>query len=514
MSEHLHKVDDLFKQALSDHEEAPPSSVWESLDRQLDKKTTTNIYRKYKRLKLVATASLMLAGVLATYTIYTSAFNDVLTGKKETPLTPHNRNTAPASNKQQNDVAANTNDKLAASQQMQQYNDRDVATQNKPVTEKINKQSPSVQSSNRFVKVGNNLPATQLTSRHHEVTNNTEDVAMNASSVNASNTQNENNSSVLNSPASKAKNNVVENNAAYKNYNATNALAMPQSAAQSDATVPSKFNFDNAAHTPSVKTELQPQAANVISAKQGTAAKKSKLSYSVFFSPDIVSSRVVNDNKVFKEDDKHEIERTEKSGFSSTIGALVNYKYANNWSIQSGITFSTTIKKMEKKGIYARPDNRGTVRYKFNCSSGYSYIDVKSGNNTPSSGDSLYALNSTNTLQYIGVPLALQYAFTKGRWSIAPSLGASANILTKGKIETVIATGTANERNRIREIHSLKPVYFSGIAGVSFGYNVSKRLAVLLSPRARFALSSINKQGPVKTYQNSFGIAGGFNITL
>ena len=98
--------------------------------------------------------------------------------------------------------------------------------------------------------------------------------------------------------------------------------------------------------------------------------------------------------------------------------------------------------------------------------------------------------------------------FGKGRFSLTPGVGISANFLTKGKIETTIATTTGNESVTSNDIQGLKSMYFNGSASVGAQYKLNKTFELTFIPTVRFALSSINKDAPVKTNLNSIGLAG------
>ena len=60
MSDHLHDIDKLFQGAINDHEEMPPSSVWNGIDKNLDKNNIADIKRKYALLKKIAAVLLLL----------------------------------------------------------------------------------------------------------------------------------------------------------------------------------------------------------------------------------------------------------------------------------------------------------------------------------------------------------------------------------------------------------------------------------------------------------------------
>ena len=123
-------------------------------------------------------------------------------------------------------------------------------------------------------------------------------------------------------------------------------------------------------------------------------------------------------------------------------------------------------------------------------------------------------LPSTNTLHYIGVPLVIKYVFTNGRFSLVPGLGIAANFLTQGKLQTSIATSTGNKTSTSNNIEGLKSTYFNGSASMGAQYKLNNSVEFTVVPTMRFALSSINRNAPVKTNESSFGLAGGVIVNF
>ncbi len=108
------------------------------------------------------------------------------------------------------------------------------------------------------------------------------------------------------------------------------------------------------------------------------------------------------------------------------------------------------------------------------------------------------------------MPLAVKYNINKGKFTLNPAFGVAADFLTKGKIETVIG----NEKASINHIKGLGPMYLNSAISLGMSYNINQNIAFSLTPAARFALTSINKDAPVKTYLNSYGLAAGLTIKL
>ena len=174
---------------------------------------------------------------------------------------------------------------------------------------------------------------------------------------------------------------------------------------------------------------------------------------------------------------------------------------------------SNTNITVDPKTIYAQQDNTGSVKYRINTSSGYGYV-LPSFSSNPAVGDSLYAFTSTHSLQYIGIPLAVTYNVTRGKFKFNALAGLSANILTKAKLETTVEKGFINAPETVDNLQGLRKIYFSGLAGVGVDYKLSKKTAVTFAPTMRFALNSINKDATVKSYPMSFGFVLGLKLDL
>ncbi len=70
MNKDLHNIDDLFRKALEENQELPSASVWENIDKTLDKKKVVSISKKYNKLKWVAAVLLLFSLGMAMYTLH------------------------------------------------------------------------------------------------------------------------------------------------------------------------------------------------------------------------------------------------------------------------------------------------------------------------------------------------------------------------------------------------------------------------------------------------------------
>ncbi len=241
--------------------------------------------------------------------------------------------------------------------------------------------------------------------------------------------------------------------------------------------------------------------------------KPSPFSLNPFFSPDVASYRLEDNAGANNLNDANEFEKNEKHELSLTMGALVEYRMSKHWSLQSGLTFSNTNITVAPQTIYAHPDNRGTVKYLLNTSSGVGYV-LPSFSQNPAVGDSLYAFTSSHTLQYISLPAAIKYNITKGKFIVYTMAASALNYLVKGKVETSVEDATNNEPEALDNLQGLKKIYFSGLAGVGVDYLLNKKIFVTFSPTYRFAINPINKEASVKSFPNSAGLAAGVRFNF
>lgn len=258
------------------------------------------------------------------------------------------------------------------------------------------------------------------------------------------------------------------------------------------------------------KITIQEKPISAIKINKSKISEKSLFSVTLFYSPDFVSSKVDNDHHDFREEDRNEIKNKEEIKKTYSAGVLIDYNSGKKISVESGLSFSSIATHIQPKTIYARPDDRGNVNYRFNCSAGYSYVSLPSGSRPSAAGDSISALSSKNILNYITVPLAVKYKVSKGKLGVTPGLGIAVNFLKKGTIETVIG----NEKASINHIEGISKIYLNSAISAAINYDINKKVALNLIPAARFALTSINKDAPFKTYLNSFGLAAGLTIKL
>lgn len=253
--------------------------------------------------------------------------------------------------------------------------------------------------------------------------------------------------------------------------------------------------------------------------KASKIKKTGAFAATIFFAPNISFIHITDDKWEHRpgrpddDDDRDNIRKTEKDQSSATFGMLIDYSFTKHWGLQSGIAVYNKTIFIDPKKIYADIDNSGNVKYRYNFSSGYLFLMSKSATN-PVVGDSLQAFESTNTLQYIAVPLGIKYSYAFKKIDLFASVGASVNILTKGKIKTAIENGAAKQLCTSNKINGLKSAYFGGYAGIGAAYNITPHIALSFMPTFNFAITSGTKDARVKTYPYMISMAAGIRYKL
>ncbi len=526
MSEDLHKIDDLFKKALDEHSEAPSGSVWENIDKNLDKKSVISISKKYNKLRWIAAALLIFSTGMAMYTWQTKMHNKELVknignNRKENrkgqlkKISNKNETTVlnqPEKSSVRKDTVSISEPNTAS--RFQKGNEVFTQNEKKSLTEdkKSNSQIPAEEYSRGLVKNDKkgkvNNEKTRL--RAEEPLVKYEGASAERQIDSSFLKNNRPNSSVQEQKNNLANHSDITEENSYKEIVLETELQKRDFAIEQANALLQRVLPTLQANNRIITHEKAVFAVKYFKAKN---PEKKSLSVTVFFSPDFVSSKINNNLHSFREDDRHEIKKNEKIKSAYTNGFLIDYKTSKTFTVETGLTFSSMTTNIQPKKIYARPDSRGNINFRFNCSAGYSYISNKPGSSLDV-GDSISAFSSKNILEYISLPFFVKYNITKGRFSLNPGLGVALNFLTKGKIETAIPGLGGPEKANINHIEGLRQTYLNGSLSLGVNYNLNQTLALSFTPATRFALTSINKDAPFKTYLNSTGLAAGLTIKL
>ena len=556
MDENLHNIENLFRDGLEDNEELPSSNVWNGIDNTLDKDNVVSIKKKYTTMKRVAILLLVILLGFSVYELSTRHNSDRIakgngndsnneainkSNEKEavvpSNIPPKNpidsisisnkdksNSNSPVDNSISNKNTANNNPPIQPGNNIitENKNAANINSNSSTQKDNANKNSNVYNTLNTIVE--NNVPENKTKPKNKLKPKNKQGINSNTVADNIFFSKNKRKFGdksayrvKISSPLptedeqlAVANNEVDETNSQSNRLKRLSPVTLDKIKVQRDSVDAKKLSQLLAVKKNPLPLDTKNTTAT--NAKKKTA-KASRFSITPFFSPDIAWYRLQEDKPDNQPDNLAEIEKSEKHEFSSTFGVLVDYKLNKHWGLQSGLTYSNTNITVAPKEIYAQSDNTGSVKYRINTSSGYGYV-LPSFSSNPAVGDSLLAFTSTHTLNYIGIPLALKYSITKGKFSFNAMAGFSANILTKGKIETLLEKGVNNETEVVNNLQGLRKVYFSGLAGLGVDYKLNKKMSLSFAPTYKFALNSINQDAPVKSYPNSLGLSIGLKIGL
>jgi len=519
MSENLHDIDKIFKDAIDDHEEQPAPSVWNAIDQNLDKNKVVHIRQKYRNLLQVSAVLLIIITVMSVYQVKTWKNIKSITARQQ----PANNN-----------PTANNNNNSNSDNNIIHHNNANTAADH-PLNGKQSTndayQNGKLESENLTAAEGSDSPAgtkklpgeSQSTSEEVSAPEKEKphDNASPMRVVNPVTKENKNSKTEhIGSSANKQRMNGKGNKKEEQLFVAERA----QTGTQVVENFPVKHDlsfqdfsfagdilirYPDSISMPFVETApVDKTAMNKI---RLTPTRHFPLLATVFVSRDFSSNRLVSDLPRHREDEKDAISRSEENKSGSSYGLLLEYPLRRNWSLESGLVFSKNVISVEPKTIYARQDDHGKVRFRFSCSSGYSFLPEKAGRQ-PSFGDSMTIAGSKNTLSYVSIPFAVKYEFNYGKFSLAPEAGFMVNLLTGENIETTIDNGTTKEKTMLDNISGMKSSYYSAIIGVGAKYQLNDNVAFVFKPAGKLAITSINENTPVKSYPQSLSLIAGIQV--
>ena len=520
MDKNLHDIEDLFRNALEDNEENPSQRAWDGIEKKLDKENVVSIKKKYYLLKKV---SLLLLFLLTGLSIYVWKSQDKNSVKTNKDISEINKDTKTKNDTLTRKSGTTTLQKRVDSLTFNKSNNVKQVTEseNKIVAKTILENDNAGLKKSLIPITSKNLSNATIKKNKIKLKNPDESLLSDVSKF----------SFQKKSRFVKRKSNeVVETKSPKQIENKRLAFVNP-SGILFDNNLPTNeaLNPKNVGDIKSNTTDLfvtnqslqhiALSKINPLIEIEKTIVRKpsikstnwSRFAITGFYSLDITFYHFENNNP--GNSNNTNFENSETESYSSTLGALIDYKISKHWGLQSGITLATSNFNMESETLYAQPDNSGSIKYKLSTPLGDAYV-LPSFSSNPNIGDSIFSKSTTHTLQYLGIPLALKYNFNKGKFTLNALGGVSANFLTRGRITTELESGNNNEIETTDKIHGLKPFYFSGLAGIGLDYNIYKNLSLNFSPTLRFALSAINRNVSVESFHNSLGFVLGLKIKL
>lgn len=503
MDKNLQNIEDLFKKGLEGNEEVPSEEVWNAIDQSLEKANSLKFRKKYYTMRWAAA---FLAAGLAAMSIYLLRNES----QKQNAARPGIENLVTSGDSSAHNPPGILSSGTEEAPTNQLEEEKALPTEKHTPEKQVETGKPGLQQSD---KAKNNLNSETaivtdkivppVKEKNTELQQSKEPVkSFNRNMAQADNKRRSSDLSLNNEPGS----NQTESVSSSENH------LLPPPSVTFDAHELLSLNRNLDLKETSI---LSPYSSPAKTMKHTTIhiSAPPRFYATVFYSPNIPFSHLRDEDHGYGNPFSRELERKEKGSYSYSFGVGLEYRVNNQWSLQTGLNLSTIKMHLEPEKIFAERDNQGAVKYQINTSSGKGYT-LPSFITNPQIGDSLFTKNINHSLQYTGIPLAAKYYLTNKRMAVNVMAGVSINILSHGKISTDVNKGNETEHENIHEIHGLKPVYFSGLAGFGLNYNIFGSYSLTFSPTINFAIEPINKDVPVNSYPGTVNFQFGLKTEL
>lgn len=226
----------------------------------------------------------------------------------------------------------------------------------------------------------------------------------------------------------------------------------------------------------------------------------------------------------------------ESGMLSYSSGVHVNYRRRSRLSFETGIFFNKTGLAIDASGIELINQQRDFLV----IGAGSERADIKAvtnsvGNIISNSGEiyvngyklnaesapqavmdnSFYKLGSMGSgieqhLDYLELPFNLRYTVIDRTFELQLVGGMSTNFLVNNYVTMETSTG----QEEIGYLSNIRNVNYSGNAGLGMIYHVGKKLNLMLEPRFRYFLNSINDPSLPSTRPYSIGLYTSLNFTF
>lgn len=204
--------------------------------------------------------------------------------------------------------------------------------------------------------------------------------------------------------------------------------------------------------------------------------------------------------------------KMEATDYQKSGGLYAGLHLGKKWSIQSGLLYSTQHFKTDttKSEAVLRPD--GNIKYMIENVVGSLYIDPARGDN-PTAGSLVDVYKLTTAFSYIQFPLQLNYYFGKGKLQAFTTIGGTYNKLYKLSVTGVMMD--LNAKHIITDkVLSLKTSYIHAVLGGGLQWNFYKNVSFLVSPQYHLSITPNYTSSDQKSYPNNITIQTGFQVGL
>jgi hypothetical protein len=222
------------------------------------------------------------------------------------------------------------------------------------------------------------------------------------------------------------------------------------------------------------------------------------------------SNKVTDDGSRWGNEMKQGIDQTEHTPARISGGLLAELRVSRNISLQSGLILSQRDVHIDPKSVRAVKDIDGKMRYRLDCSAGTYFLNPKQGN-YPRPGDTAMTKFSSNSLNYLNIPLSVKWHFGNSKLQFFATAGAGLNLLTSQTLDAQLDHSYQYGGGRAT---NLKNNFFNGMIGAGVNYAFSKKIGLNFSPQYQFALTPMNENMPVKAMPRSFNLQLGLQLKL
>ena len=273
----------------------------------------------------------------------------------------------------------------------------------------------------------------------------------------------------------------------------------------------------------------------------------SHISIGIYYSPDYVKNRLkVNDSYTGTASQNLNDYVNQKSDFSYSTGLNIRFDIGKNWSFGSGFSYSTfaqtavyntinVVSDSAYQKVFAhqrppgggngnrpkpghngqnphRPPGNGNHHYVVQTPCGaidlYNVPPQHNGRNHRD-GDTINIKTETSeSLQFINIPLTLRYQFGQHKISYFVETGAAISFVKGDKVKITIDDSYTenNERDGLRNLN------YSLLFSAGAKYNFYKGLSITLKPSFRYSITPVNQVNPLSSYPYYIGAEMGFSI--
>lgn len=214
---------------------------------------------------------------------------------------------------------------------------------------------------------------------------------------------------------------------------------------------------------------------------------------------------------------------------SLALGLQAGVNLSQNWSLETGIlqrslTVTSThqpkfrFKERKLSPHGGRPEDC-EFEYDLNTPNGIVALAITVAKNaaTQPNEDEEIALEiaTTQSLNYIGIPIALQYQTAAGKFHVFAKGGMLMNFLTKNEFNvTKVNSSNINFKSQNNQSLRSDPIYVNSISldyllQVGVAYDMSKHLSVQLSPILMGSLSNPSSNRVVQSSNTATGLSTG-----